>query len=85
MKWTEATYNNLMPVQRGHVVIDNLSFLQALEYMTENGCRWRVLLAHFGHWFTVFVVGLSWAFSTVLRIIYGLKKFRRRELRELRN
>jgi hypothetical protein len=42
MKWTEATYNrvkHLMPLQRGHVVIDNLTFLQALEYMTENGCR----------------------------------------------
>jgi transposase len=57
MKWTETTYNrvqHLLPVQRGHVVIDNLTFLQALESMTENGCRWRALPAHFGHWFTIY-------------------------------
>ncbi|MDR0705466.1 MAG: transposase [Planctomycetaceae bacterium] len=57
MKWSEVTSNRVkhfLPVQRGHVVIDHLPFLQVLESMTENGCRWRVLPAHFGHWFTIY-------------------------------
>jgi transposase len=57
MQCTEEKYKriaHLLPVQRGNVEIDNLLFLQAIQYMTENGCRWRALPQEFGKWFTIY-------------------------------
>jgi transposase len=56
MTWTQEDYEHiqyLLPVQRGNVEIDTLTFLNALQYMVENGCRWRALPAHFGKWSTI--------------------------------
>jgi transposase len=44
----------LLPRQRGNVEIDNLTFLQSLQYMAENGCRWRALPEKFGNWNTIY-------------------------------
>ena len=38
----------------GNVKIDRLTFLRALQYIAENGCRWRVLPKEFGKWFTIY-------------------------------
>jgi len=46
--------NHFLPEQRGNVVIDHFTFLRALQYMTENGCRWRALPKEFGNWFTIY-------------------------------
>jgi transposase len=57
MKWTEALYGriaHLLPKQRGNVVVSNLVFLQALQYMVENGCQWRALPSTFGKWSTIY-------------------------------
>jgi len=57
MTWTSEQYErikHLLPKQRGNVKIDNLTFLQALQYMAENGCRWRALPERFGHWNTIY-------------------------------
>jgi transposase len=57
MTWTPEQYNrikHLLPTQRGNVVLDNLTFLQALQYMAENGCRWRALPKEFGNWNTIY-------------------------------
>ena len=57
MTWTSEQYErikHLLPKQRGNVEIDNLTFLQALQYMAENGCRWRALPEKFGHWNTIY-------------------------------
>jgi transposase len=57
MEWTEALYErirHLLPVQRGNVEIDNLTVLRALQYMVENGCRWRALPEKFGNWNTIY-------------------------------
>jgi transposase len=35
-------------------VIDNLTFLRALQYITENGCQWRAIPEHFGKWYTIY-------------------------------
>ena len=40
MKWTQAQYEriqHLVPKQRGNVVVENLTFLRALQYIAENG------------------------------------------------
>ena len=34
-----------LPVERGNVRIDVLSFLNAVLYVAENGCKWRRLPA----------------------------------------
>ncbi len=61
MTWTDEHYQrieHLLPKQRGNVVIDvvidHFTFLNALKYMLENGCRWRALPKHFGKWGTVY-------------------------------
>jgi len=57
MKWTQTQYDrirHLLPKQRGNVEIDNLTFLNALQYMTENGCKWRGMPEHFGKWGTIY-------------------------------
>jgi transposase len=57
MEWTQERYDaikHLLPVQRGNVEIDNLTFFQALQYMVENGCRWRGLPKYFGKWNTIY-------------------------------
>ncbi len=33
----------LLQKQNGNVVIDHFTFLQALQYIAENGCKWRAL------------------------------------------
>ena len=45
---------HLLPKQRGNVVIGNLLFLRALQYIDKNGCCWRALPTHFGKWYTIY-------------------------------
>jgi transposase len=57
MKWTQEQYDrihHLLPVQRGNVEVENLLFLQALQYIAENGCKWRALPEYFGKWSTIY-------------------------------
>ena len=53
MELTQEQYEriqHLLPVQRGNVKLDHLTFLRAMQYMTENGCRWRAMPKDFGKW-----------------------------------
>ena len=46
MTWTSEDIDrikHLFPKPRGTVKINHLTFLQALQYIAENGCRWRAL------------------------------------------
>jgi len=43
----------VLPVQRGNVRIDNLTFLNVIFYIAENGCKWRKFPEKFGNWFTI--------------------------------
>ena len=52
---------HLFPTQRGNVDIDSLSFFQALQYMLENGCKWRALPEKFGHWNSIYCRFRYWA------------------------
>ena len=57
MEWSQARYDaikHLLPVQRGNVEIDHLTFFRALQYMVENGCRGRALPKHFGKWNSIY-------------------------------
>lgn len=54
------------PRQRGNVSIDNLSVLNAILYVAENGCKWRALPKRFGNWHTIYTRMNRWARAGVL-------------------
>jgi len=55
-----------LPVQRGNVKISNLTLINAVLYVAENGCKWRSLPASYGNWNTVYVRIRRWAEKGVL-------------------
>ena len=57
MIWTEEhveRIQHLFPKPRGTLEINPLTFLQALQFIAENGCRWRALPKEFGKWNTIY-------------------------------
>ena len=53
MNITKAQYARIekyFPVQRGNVKIDNYTFINAILYIAENGCKWRALPEKYGKW-----------------------------------
>jgi transposase len=47
MQITQGQYHRIkpvLPVQRGNVCIDNFTFLNAIFYIAENGCKWRTAI-----------------------------------------
>jgi transposase len=61
---------HVLPVQRGNVEIDNLTLLNALLYITENGCKWRAMPDRFGKWNTVYRRVNRWAKGGVIERIF---------------
>jgi len=73
MRLTQEQYDRIkhvFPKQRGNVEIDNLSMLNTLLYVAENGCKWRALPKEFGKWHTVYVRMRRWAENGVLYRIF---------------
>ena len=65
---------DVLPVQRGNVRIDNLTFLNAIFYIAENGCKWRKLPEKFGPWHTIYMRMRRWADNEVWpRIVEALR------------
>ena len=65
----QEQYNLLhpyLPVQRGNVSISNLTLVNAVLYIAENGCKWRSLPPEFGNWNTIYVRIRRWAQNGVL-------------------
>ena len=64
-----------LPVQRGNVKISNLDLINAVLYIAENGCKWRILPEKFGNWHTIYTRLKRWAERGVLeRLFIGLQK-----------
>ena len=73
MNLTEAEYNrikDLLPLQRGNVRVDNLTFLNAILYVLENGCKWRALPKEFGQWSTIYKRFRRWSENGVLNRVF---------------
>lgn len=69
MKLTEDQYEKIadcFPRHRGNVGLDNLSVLNAMLYVLENGCKWRRLPKEFGNWHTIYTRMSRWAKAGVL-------------------
>ena len=65
---------DVLPVQRGNVVIENIDFLNAILYIAENGCKWRKIPREFGAWFTIYRRMRRWADNGVwTRVLEALQ------------
>ena len=73
MKLTEEQYAKIadcFPRHRGNVGIDNLSALNAILYVLENGGKWRRLPKEFGNWHTIYTRMSRWAKSGVINRVF---------------
>ena len=69
MQITPAQFEQIadcLPRQRGNVSLSNLDVLNAILYVTEQGCKWRGLPKRFGNWHTVYTRMSRWSKSGVL-------------------
>lgn len=60
-----------LPVQRGNVRVSNLTVINAILFVAENGCKWRALPERFGKWHTVYTRMRRWADAGVLDRLFG--------------
>ena len=73
MKITEKGYEKIahcLPKQRGNVKIDNLTFINALLYICENGCKWRALPSEFGNWHVICVRLSRWVEKGIIERLF---------------
>ena len=61
-----ALLHSYLPVQRGNVRISNLTVINAILFVAENGCKWRALPERFGKWHTVYTRMRRWVDAGVL-------------------
>ena len=74
MRISDAQYERIVgyfPVRRGNVKTDNRDFIDAILYITENGCKWRALPAKYGKWQTIYKKFSRWAKIGVLQRIFA--------------
>jgi transposase len=73
MRINEEQYQKieyLLPVQRGNVSVNNISFINALLYICENGCKWRRLPAEFGYWHVIYKRFNRWVKDGVIARLF---------------
>ena len=61
-----------LPVQRKKSSIGNYTFLCALLYIIENGCKWRALPKEFGNWHTIYVRFNRWSKNGYLERVFAV-------------
>ena len=73
MEITKEQYERIapyLPRQRGNVSMSNLQLINAILYVTENGCKWRALPKSYGNWHTVYVRMNRWSKNGVLQRLF---------------
>ena len=74
MQITQEQYEKIakyLPRQRGNVSMSNLQLINAILYVTENGCKWRALPENYGNWHTVYVRMNRWSKNGVLSRVFA--------------
>jgi transposase len=78
MKITDSEYEKIapyLPKQRGNVKIENITMINALLYVLENGCKWRALPLEYGKWHSIYVRLSRWVEKGVIeRLFRGLQE-----------
>ena len=59
-----------LPIQRGNVKNENLTFLNALLYIAKNGGTWRDLPEKYGNWNSVYKKFNRWAKNGTLERVF---------------
>jgi len=67
----------LLPVQRGNVEIDNLTFLRAILFIAENGCKWRTMPPSYGKWNSIYQRAKRWAQGGVFERVFAFMQEKR--------
>jgi transposase len=73
MRITQAQYEkikHLLPKQRGNVTVDNLTLINALLYICENGCKWRRLPSEYGNWHVIYKRFNRWVKSGIIARLF---------------
>ena len=81
MEITEEQYRRIepaLPRQRGNVSLSNLTVLNAILYVAEQGCKWRGLPQRFGNWHTIYTRMNRWSKNGVLDAVF--EKLQREQL-----
>jgi transposase len=74
MKLTEEHLEKIreyLPVQRKPEKVTMLSFLNAVLYTIENGCKWRALPNEYGNWHTIYTRLNRWCKNGTLEKIFA--------------
>jgi transposase len=61
---------HLLPIQRGNVRIDNITFINALLYICENGCKWRRLPKEYGNWHVIYKRFNRWVKAGIIAKLF---------------
>jgi len=61
---------HLLPTQHGNVSIDNITFINALLYICENGCKWRRLPKEYGNWHVIYKRYRYWLKKGVIERLF---------------
>ena len=81
MEITEQQYRPIeavLPRQRGNVSLSNLTVLNAILYVAEQGCKWRGLPKRSRNWHTIYARMNRWSKNGVLDAVF--EKLRREQL-----
>lgn len=73
MKITQKQFELIapyLPKQRGNVEVDNLTFVNGLLYIIENGCKWRAIPKEYGNWHTIYVRFNRWSKNGVIERLF---------------
>ena len=73
MEINEKQYKRIekyFPKQRGNVKIDNHTFINAVLYIAENGCKWRALPEKYGKWNSIYKRFARWTEMGVIQKIF---------------
>jgi len=73
MEINEGTYvkiRHILPVQRGWVTVQNITFINALLYIRENGCKWRRLPKEEGNWHVIYKRFNRWVKDGIIERLF---------------
>ena len=61
---------DILPVQRGNVRVENMTLINALLYMCENGCKWRRLPKEYGNWHVIYKRFNRWVKTGIIERLF---------------
>jgi len=73
MEINEGTYGkirHILSVQRGRVTVENITFINALLYICENGCKWRGLPKEYGNWHVIYKRFNRWVKDGIIERLF---------------